>query len=194
VDSRDVTGEIRRVVWPTLRDAGFDEFTTRTAWRHHEDATDVLNFQSFSASLADAVGCTPFSFSVNLGVWVPGELEPRVLKPDAKGRPRPAEWECSKRLHLTKSLEQPWFQPFASRGSSRWPRALRIHREGLKRLLLHDRHDRDEIWFVLEDGSNLVATVADALERIRDIGLAWFSDARTEAVREHEWRVGEGLV
>jgi len=57
-----------------------------------------------------------------------------------------------------------------------------------------DRHDRDEIWFVLEDGSNLVATVADALEAIRDNGLAWFGEARARAVREHEWRVQEGLV
>ena len=57
-----------------------------------------------------------------------------------------------------------------------------------------DRHDRDEIWFVLEDGSNLVATVADALEAIRDNGLAWLGAARAGAVREHECRMREGLV
>jgi hypothetical protein len=71
VDSRDVTREIRRVVWPVLRAEGFDSFTGRFAWRYVESAVDVLNFQSFTASVADGVGCTPFSFGLNLGVWCP---------------------------------------------------------------------------------------------------------------------------
>ena len=55
VDSRDVTREIRRIVWPALREAGFDSFTGRTSWRYFDRAVDVVNFQSFSASLADSV-------------------------------------------------------------------------------------------------------------------------------------------
>jgi hypothetical protein len=57
-----------------------------------------------------------------------------------------------------------------------------------------DRHDREDIWFVLADGSNVVAMVEDALEAIRREGFAWFETARGDAVREHEWRVREGLV
>jgi hypothetical protein len=45
-----------------MRAAGFDSFTGRTAWRYIDTAVDVVNFQSFSASIANAVGCTPFSF------------------------------------------------------------------------------------------------------------------------------------
>ena len=97
VDSRDVTRDIRRVVWPALPEAGFDAFTGRTAWRYVDTAVDVVNFQSFSASLADTVGCTPFSFSLNLGVWVASDTEAGMLKPDKRGRPRSAEWECTKR-------------------------------------------------------------------------------------------------
>lgn len=194
MDSRDVTREIRRQVWPVLRDEGFDSFTGRFAWRYVESAVDVLNFQSFSASVADGVGCTPFSFGLNLGVWVPGELEARYLKPDPNGRLRPAEFECTKRTHLTKSVEQPWFEPFSSTGAPRWPRAFRKHREGLKHVIRHDRHDRDEVWFVLADGSNLGAMVEDALAAIRRDGLAWFEAARMAAVREYEWRVRDGLV
>jgi hypothetical protein len=37
----------------------------------------------------------------------------RRLLPDAKGRPRPQEWQCSRRLQLKKSVAQPWFEPFA---------------------------------------------------------------------------------
>jgi Domain of unknown function (DUF4304) len=194
VDSRDVTRDIRRLVWPALREAGFDSFTGRTAWRYVDPAVDVVNFQSFSASVADAVGCTPFSFSLNLGVWVAGDTEARALKPDKKGRPRPAEWECTKRTRLAKSVQQPWFEPFTDESSSRWPRALRIHREGLKRVMRSDRHDREDTWYVFSDGSNVVEMIADALRAIRETGLPWLEMSRADAVRNYEQRVRDGLV
>lgn len=180
VDARDVTRQLRRVVWPVLRDEGFDSFTGRTAWRYVGTGVDVVNFQSFSASVAEAVGCTPFSFSVNLGVWLPGDVEPR-LKPDAAGRPRPQEWECDRRTRLSKSIPQPWFEPFSRRDVSRWPLGLRLHREGLQRVLRRDRHDREDTWFVLRDGTNLAEVVDDALRAIRDDGLAWLQSARVAA-------------
>jgi hypothetical protein len=155
---------------------------------------DVVNFQSFSASLADSVGCTPYSFSLNLGVWIAGDTEARVLKPDKKGRPRPAEWECTKRTHLAKSVHQPWFEPFSDQGSTRWPSALRIHREGLKRVMRSDRHDREDIWYVFSDGSNVEEMVTDAVRAIRETGLSWLEVARAAAVRDYEQRVREGLV
>jgi uncharacterized protein DUF4304 len=177
VDSRDVTRAIRRDVWPVLRSAGFDSFTGRTAWRYVEAAVDVINFQSFSASIADAVGCTPFSFSLNLGVWVFGDTPPR-LKGDSKGRPRPQEWECGRRTRLEKSIPQPWFEPFSRDDVSGWPRGLRLHRKGLKRVLRQDRHDRPDTWFVLPDGANLTELVDDALRAIREDGFRWFESAR----------------
>ncbi len=182
------------MVWPALRDDGFDSFTGRSAWRYCEPAVDVVNFQSFSASLADAVGCTPYSFSLNLGVWVPGGIEARALKPDAKGRLRPAEWECMKRTRLAKSIKQPWFEPFSSESSSRWPRGLRLHREGLMRIVRRDRHDREDTWYVVSDGSNVGAMVEDALQAVQKTGLEWFELARADAVREHEGRLRQGLL
>jgi len=181
VDARGVTREIRRVVWPTLREQDFAAFTGRTAWRYVDDAIDVVNFQSFSASLADAVGCTSFSFSVNLGVWLPPdaseELEP---KRDAQGCLRPAEYQCvPHRRRLAKSLAQPWFKPF-SKDTRRWLPSLRLHREGLKKVIRRDTHDRADTWFVLPDGSNLEQCIADALRAIREEGLPWFETIRRE--------------
>jgi hypothetical protein len=177
VDARDVTREIRRVVWPVLRSEGFEAFTGRSAWRHAGTAVDVVNFQSFSASIADGVGCTPYSFSVNLGVWRPDDVPPS-LKPDAAGRPRPQEWECGRRMRLSKTIPQPWFTPFSRSDVSHWPLGLRRHRDGLKRVMRRDRHDREEIWFVLADGSNLDEMVGDALGVIRAEGLAWLQRTR----------------
>jgi hypothetical protein len=180
VDARDVTRELRRVVWPVLREHDFTAFAGRTAWRYVNDAVDVVNFQSFSASIADAVGCTTFSFSVNLGVWLPADAH-RELEParDAKGRPRPTEYQCvPHRRRLEKSLAQPWFKPFSS-DTSRWLPALRLHRRGLKKVLRTDTHDRSDTWFVLPDGSNAEECLEDALRAIRDEGMAWFEQTRS---------------
>jgi hypothetical protein len=177
VDARDVTRAIRRDVWPVLGAAGFDSFTGRSAWRYVEATVDVVNFQSFNASIADAVGCTPFSFSLNLGVWAPGD-DPPQLKRDPKGRVRPQEWQCGRRTHLDKSIVQPWFEPFSRGDTARWPRGLRLHREGLKRVLRRDRHDRPDTWFVLPDGTNLAEVVDDALRAIREEGFTWFESTR----------------
>jgi hypothetical protein len=67
-DNRAVTRAIGRIVWPELREVGFDSFTGRNAWRYVDEDVDVGNFQSFGGMLADSVGCTSFSFQVNLGV------------------------------------------------------------------------------------------------------------------------------
>ena len=71
---------------------------------------------------------------------------------------------------------------------------MRLHREGLKRVVRRDRHDRDDTWYVLEDGSNLVAMIDDSARAIRAVGLAWLEESRSEAVREHDARVRDGLI
>lgn len=181
MDARDVTREIRRLVWPALREHGFSAFTGRTAWRYVGDAIDVVNFQSFSASLADSVGCTTFSFAINLGLWLPGDAwDELASKRDSQGRPRPEEYQCEPhRRHLTKSLAQPWFEPFSS-DTRRWLPSLKQHRLGLQKVTRTDTHDRPDIWFVRADGSNLSDCLRDALRTIREDGLPWFETTRAE--------------
>jgi len=178
MDNRKVTRAIGRVVWPALREVGFDSFTGRSAWRYAGKDVDVVNLQSFGGMLADSVGCTSFSFQVNLGVWRPGDAfgPPREL--DQRGRPRPQEYECEPhRLVLKKSLSQPWFKPFQA-DASRWPTSFKLHREGLKHVFRSDTHDVPEIWFVLADGSNLEQCLSDALAAIRRDGFRWFDAFR----------------
>lgn len=162
------------MVWPELRQQGFTAFTGRTAWRYVADAIDVVNFQSFGASLADAVGCTTFSFSINLGVWVPQDASTLEPNRDASGRPRPTEYQCEPhRRQLTKSLPQPWFVPFSGKRRGTLP-GVRLHREGLKKVLRRDAHDRPDIWFVRSDGANLHECIQDAVYAIARQALPWF--------------------
>jgi hypothetical protein len=43
--------EVRRVVWPVLREEGFDSFTGRTAWRYVGTGVDVVNFSRSARAL-----------------------------------------------------------------------------------------------------------------------------------------------
>jgi hypothetical protein len=109
MDSRVVNSQIKRRIWPRLREAGFATFSSRTAWRHHEDRIDVLNFQSFNSYNAEVLGCTSYSFSVNLGCFmtaIPADYEPSKMK-EKDGLLLPQEYECHFRGRLARSFKQP---------------------------------------------------------------------------------------
>jgi len=101
MDSKVVNKLIRSEVWPALRYQGFSRFDTRTAWRDRGPIVDVVNFQSFNTHLADRLGCTTFSFALNVGVYLRGSAFDRRVRIDAAGA-RPHEYECSFRANLKK--------------------------------------------------------------------------------------------
>ena len=106
MDSTEVNKRIKAVIWPLMRDSGFSQFTSRTAWRYGPQRIDVVNFQSFNSYLANSVGCTTYSFCVRLGSSF--EAIPkweRVKRKD--GLLRPEEYECHFRIALQKSVTQP---------------------------------------------------------------------------------------
>lgn len=99
MNSAVVNRAIRSLVWPVLKDRGFSSFTSRTAWRDRETFVDVVNFQSCNWYHAGVMGCTTFSFAINLGIHfncVPSDYPPA----SRNGRPRPAEHQCHIRRRL----------------------------------------------------------------------------------------------
>jgi hypothetical protein len=107
MDSKTVNKEIRSVVWAALKDQGFTKRTSRTAWRHWHDSVDVINFQSFNAYNAGVLGCTTYSFAVNLGVWL--RYIPSHVVKERNGQLAPEEYECHLRRRLKKRLVQHGF-------------------------------------------------------------------------------------
>lgn len=109
MDSKIVNSQIKRRIWPHLKQAGFDVFTARTAWRHHVNRIDVLNFQSFNSYNAGVIGCTTYSFAVNLGCYlksIPPQFEPDRIKNRA-GDLLPQEFNCHFRGRLSRTFKQP---------------------------------------------------------------------------------------
>ena len=109
MDSKAVNRRIKAEVWPLLRDAGFTRFSSRTAWRHRERQVDVVNFQSFNSYNASVLGCTTYSFSVNLGCYLLEVPESFPSVKDIGGTPLPEEYQCHFRGRLAKQLRQPEF-------------------------------------------------------------------------------------
>jgi hypothetical protein len=139
---------------------------------------EVVNFQAFGGMDSDSIGCTSFSFRVNLGLWRATDALVPPREHDAEGRPRPQEYECEPhRFVLQKSLSQPWFRPFAS-DTSNWPASFRAHQAALKTVFPSNTHDVQDIWFVLADGSNLKECVEDARRALKTQGLSWFDEFR----------------
>ena len=177
-DNRLVTDQIRRVVWPVLREAGFESFTGRNAWRYVGDDVDLVSFQSFSGMSAGSLGCTSYSFQAGVGLWRPADAFVTPRERDPQGMLRPRDYECEPhRIFLRKSLNQPWFRPFEADASS-WPSSFRTHRTALKRVFGDEKHDNKYVWFVLPDGSNLRECVEDALDAILREWLPWFDSLR----------------
>jgi hypothetical protein len=98
--------EIKSLIRPLLKDAGFTQFTARTGWRYADEKVDVVNFQSFNSYLANAIGCTTYSFCVRLGCSFDAiPRSERVKRKD--GFFRPEEYECHFRSPLQKTIRQP---------------------------------------------------------------------------------------
>src|SRR5690348_1728037 len=134
-----------------MRERGFTRRTSRVAWRDRVNV-ELLEIQSVGAHW-DAVGCTSFSISA----WVaalPPWLSSTAKVDSRDGRLRPHYWHCALSRQLRKTLDQPWFHPFAE-ARPNLPSPMRMHREGLMHVSRREVHDRDDIWFIKKDGSNL---------------------------------------
>lgn len=173
-DLKDVNRALRRELWGYLKAQGFQFRTDRAAWRYLDDAVDVIEVPSVG-SAADAIGCTPFSFTARaaaLPTWVDTGIAgtPRGI-PTERPKSRPHYWDAPLQFGLSKGLAQPWFEPFTRPpGPGTLPGVL-LHREGLMKVLRRDRHDRPDVWFVKEDGSNLDEVVEDLRGAIDTVAL-----------------------
>jgi Domain of unknown function (DUF4304) len=161
INSRAVDKALRDVFWRSLKDRGFERRTGRTAWRDHPGCIQTINVQSFNRYLADRMGATTVSFAVNLGVFYPVVAQHSTAGAFDRDPTRPTEPHCQARFHLSKGLSQPGPDvplPPPAVGRPPDPRPW---------------VDRPDVWYVVDDGSNVDDVVADARDRILEIGLPW---------------------
>jgi hypothetical protein len=110
VTARDVTARLKLDVWPLLRDRGFVRITDRRARRRANDVVQVLEFRSLGTYLGSAVGATPSSLVVNVGIYY--EAVHRVPWATTDVPAEPDEPSCHARLTLRKAILQLlWWRP-----------------------------------------------------------------------------------
>lgn len=160
---------LRSGLWAPLRARGFTTRTDRIGWRYVGDSIDLIEVNSIGP-LADAVGCTSYSFGATVASLPPYQAS-RFVPAGPDGRPRPHYWHCELRKTLSKSLRQPWFRPFSAPVNPRLAPGMLGHREGLKGVIRGDAHDRADTWFVRDDGSNLDEDIVDLLAAVETEGL-----------------------
>jgi hypothetical protein len=175
ITPKDLNRGLRRTLWPALKTQGFTERTERVAWRRVDGDIDVVEVQVVGQD-ADAVGCPSVSFSVYVACYPRFLTATDASVPAQRGLLRPHYWQgdpfC---LAMNKTIEQPWFRPFAEPGPGSMLPSFRLHREGLTRVLRRDVHDRPDIWYVREDGSNLDEDLRDMMAVVMSAGLAFLS-------------------
>jgi len=109
MESKDVTKEINKIIRPLLKEKGFNFYTGRTYWRQQSDRIDILNFQSFNSYNASVMGCTTFSFCVNLSTllnYVPSDT---TIKEKTEIK-TPSEAQGHFRSRVLKGIKQIEFQ------------------------------------------------------------------------------------
>ncbi|MBU1587740.1 MAG: hypothetical protein KKH51_07310 [Actinobacteria bacterium] len=140
MDGRLVGQALGKRLRPELRALGFNKFQGRHAWRRTSLGVAVVSFSSMNSYTAQGVGCTSFSFGGEVAVCYP-QMEDH----DPVEWPRP--WHALLRASLGKTLRQPIFHP--------WGQPMAVVEDW--------RRDRPDVWYVLEDGSNLDQVTKDAL-------------------------------
>lgn len=145
MDSKVVSAEIRSEVRPFLKDEGFSRFTGRTAWRYHSDRIDVVNYQSFNSYNAEGIGCTTYSFALNLGTYFGYIRDQFDSDQNNLNNPkfRPAEYICHFRGGLSRSF---------------WQRQLK----------------RRDIWYIDPKGRTLKKAIRDTRTTLARDGMPWF--------------------
>ena len=162
IDSTDVNRALRALVWPELLRLGFVRRTSRTAWRDGEAVIHLVNFQSFNRYLADRIGATTFSFSLNVGVFYPEIATISGMRAFLRDPLRPPEPHCQARNHLAKGIAQPGDPPQRDRPDT-----------DLDYAAPRPWRDRPDVWLVHADGSNVEEVVIDARDRILADGIPW---------------------
>jgi hypothetical protein len=170
LDARVLDRALRKTLWPALLAHGFRYRTNRVAWRYAGDDIDVVELQAVGQA-AEATGCTSLSLSMFVSSY-PRFVAGRDQVPARDGRPRPHYWHCHPFYRtMIKTLSQPWFRPFSAPLDRRMQRSFRLHREALSKLIDRSVHDVPDIWFMRDDGSNLIENVNDMTSVVLTSGL-----------------------
>jgi len=156
IGSAEVNRVLRLALNPALRANGFTKFKGRCAWRYMEDCIWVLQLRAVGNYFSMVTGFPPMSLCGELCIFFPDFPSPDPMRRDSKpprdtdGLYIPKPPSCQIRLPLLVQQDQA-----ADCASIRSPA----------------ERDRDNVWFVRPDGSNVEAVVEDVRCSVVEWGI-----------------------
>jgi hypothetical protein len=150
IGPRDISASLRRHLFPALKAAGFDPVGPRGAFRRIDGITCQLSYRCVGARFSASTGFPSLSLDAQAGVHfdcVPNPFSDEVPR-DKSGMPLAME------VH----------------------RSLGGDRKAQPRRGMHAAEmEREDIWWIEPDGSNLEAAVTDLARTMLTEALPWFN-------------------
>jgi len=169
VGSPEVNKVIRRIISPALREKGFIKVRTRHNWRYLEDRIWYLMIKSVGSYFSDVAGYPPQSLVAEYGVYFtdfPPNPRPALRtepKIDRDGLIIPKEYEC----HYRSSL-----------------RIIASQKDLRNSLTSSAEKNREDIWWVSKDGSNIYEAVEDMKQSVLGHAFPSMETVNKEAILE----------
>lgn len=146
ISSSETNKVIRRIISPALRDVGFTKVRTRHNWNYLDNRIWYVMIKSVGSYFSDVTGYPSQSLVAEYGVYFTDfplhpspalRSEPKI---DKDGLLLPKEYQCHFRRSLTIINKQDKYR---------------------KTITSEVEKNRDDIWWISKDGSNIVESVED---------------------------------
>ncbi len=154
IDSPEINKVIRKSLSPILKENGFNKVNTRNNWRWIDQCIWVLKVSAVGNYFSDVTGWSPMSIHVNLGIYyvfIPSEED--EIKKGINGELLPKEYQCHLREELNCKLDQSNYISHLDSPAER---------------------NRNDIWWVEPDGSNIDEVIKDIGKSFVEDGLNWY--------------------
>ena len=153
IGSPEINKLIRKILSPTLKENGFDRVNTRHNWGWKDHCIWVLDITAVGKYFSDVTGWSPMSVYVELGIYY-DFVPPKYgeIKIGTKGELLPKPHQCQLQNQLYCSLEQSNYTKLFDNPAER---------------------DRNDIWWIQPDGSNIEEVINNIKQDFLINGLGW---------------------
>ncbi len=153
IGSPDINKIIRKTLSPTLKETGFNKVNTRHNWAWIDQCIWVMDITAVGKYFSDVTGWSPMSIHVVLGIYydfIPPEDDD--IKVGTNGELFPKYLQCHLQKNLHCNIDQ-------------------------SKYINHIDHraekERNDIWWIEPDGSNLIEVINDVKTSFLNDGLKW---------------------
>jgi len=134
-----INSAFKESIVPILKEAGFNKFSGKKAWKHFENKIYLFQVSGVGAHFSSVTGYPASSLTASINIYYIGLPDSvQCKKIDKSGILLPGETECNYRFGLDKNVSQ----------------------KDLMSSISFDVERRD-IWWVNQDGSNVTEVIDD---------------------------------